>query len=852
MANKQYLATIITPFHNTDMSIFMETYKSVKRQTVGFENIEWIIVLHNCQKEYIDAVRELTEEFDNVFLKELYNEARSAASPRNYGIQFVTSPYVEFLDSDDRISPNTVETCLKEMEIHHPDQVVFRMAYKKQNESVQVLITDVTLWNPMEKEIVLTGERLRCKELFSAFGSLVTHNRFFNTEFLRSNNLKFDEKITMAEDGDFTLATYAKSKKIVILPQFVGHTYFVNSGSAVQSISKPREEVLHFAYGFKKMLDLLIDIKAYYNHFFLKILELYLIFAYCSPDFTEDDWKTLREEMAPYARMVTRPPVNKFFPTAEDAESIYQFVVRGILDPPSDNNAHIDGADNLAHILRCNKDTGFGKYYGFEELSSIEEYRNTVPLYDHKGYDELIRIYTEVGDTELLSSQKITAYAYDFNESNDRRMVPMVRETCEKMGISFLNTIAGETSFLMMESVTKGMPLNDGSYADSATGIMVRSGLERFTLSLPGHEGYLTSPFSLIFQTRSIDSDYLNMLLALRNEDVTQIFGSNTWIAMNYIELARDNWERLSSDIEKGTISVIHNDQDPLYREIAAWNTPNPERAALIREAFRCEEKGQIAIKIWPKLKRLVARSGGNFNFYTKKLKKYLGAVGLEFDEFVTPFGIIADKTETENVFKLNTVNGFYEFIPAGCGDVSETKLMSELETGSVYEMILTNNSGIYRMHTGIYIRPVKISKEGLLFEECMKPLIVNGRYLCDGNEFETIIEECAGEDLHDYFFFYDEEEKRLHILIEPEESFEERDYSSEVQNKLMQLASYSAEAQNGLCPCRVQVIDKGIRLLWRDIRREIHQAPAECFLPVHFLENSEQIRAIKKLRLKD
>ena len=42
------------------------------------------------------------------------------------------------------------------------------MSYLKQNESVQSVITDVTLWNPLEKEIVLTGERLRCPELFSS------------------------------------------------------------------------------------------------------------------------------------------------------------------------------------------------------------------------------------------------------------------------------------------------------------------------------------------------------------------------------------------------------------------------------------------------------------------------------------------------------------------------------------------------------------------------------------------------------------------------------------------------------------------------------------------------------------
>lgn len=234
-----YKATIITPFHNTDINIFKETFKSVKAQTIGFENIEWVIVLHNCEQKYIDAVKGLAAGHENVKLKELKNNARSASSPRNYGLNFINSPYVEFLDSDDTINEKTIETCLDVMARHKPQVVVFRMAYKKQNESVTSVITDVTLWNPLKEEIVLTGEKLRCKELFSSI-NLCLHNRFFDAEYIKRNNFKFDEEIIMAEDVYFTLLCYEKAEKIVVLPQFIGHNYFVNSKSAVQNNVRSR------------------------------------------------------------------------------------------------------------------------------------------------------------------------------------------------------------------------------------------------------------------------------------------------------------------------------------------------------------------------------------------------------------------------------------------------------------------------------------------------------------------------------------------------------------------------------------------------------------------------------------
>lgn len=842
---QSYKATIITPFHNTDMSMFRETYKSIKNQTIGFENIEWIIVLHNCTQEYIDAVRDLVGDADNVFLKELTNDARSASSPRNYGLQFVTSPYIEFLDSDDSINPKTVETCVEEMEKHHAQIVVFRMAYQKQNESVQSVITDVTLWNPLEEEIILTGERLRCEELFSSI-NFCTHNRFFDANFISSNHISFDEKITMAEDAFFTLTSYSKAEKIVVLPQFIGHYYYVNSDSAVQKMDKPAKSVLHFSYGFKKMFDLLIDIHAYYNHFFLTILSAYINYAYHSHDFTLEDWKTLRRDMEPYARMVTPPPVNKFF-SEEDGKLLYRFVVRDLLEPIENKREDYNsGGRILAHIVRNNKDTSFGKYYDFETIHSIEEYQNRVPLYDHHRYNKLIRLHTEVGESNLVTADTIKAYAYDFNDSSKMRTVPLTTDDYTKIGRKFINVITSETTFLMMESIPKGMPLNDGTFYDSPDGIMVRSGIDSFSLSYTGLEGTLTSPFSLIFPTENINTNYLNLLLALKNKDVTQIYGSNTWIVFNYIEMILTQGETLCKDIEQGTISIKNIQHTRAYQDVLAINQPDPKRASEIREALQSEHKDQLFSMIWPKLKRVLVRSGGSFNFYTKKVQRYLGNVKLELDDFLTPFGIIAQSTAVENSLKLDKEMGFYEFLPIDETHSEKTVLMGEAKVGQVYELIITKDSGVYRMHTDIFLRPTRISNDEFCFEEVMKPLMGNHQLLCDGYDFEQILEECLGDSLYDYICYYDETENRLEILPELDCLPSDIDYSSMIEQLLIQNKDYHTAREHGLNACRVRFLEKETCLLWRDIRRKKYKAPAECFKPIHNAASSDLVSILK------
>jgi len=840
--SRQYIATIITPFHDTDMTLFMETFNSVKGQTIGFENIEWIIVLHNCTQEYIDAVKALVGEAENVVLKELVNDVRSASSPRNYGMRFVTSPYIEFLDSDDSISPGTIEKCVAVMEKHHADIVSFRMAYRKQNESVQAIITDASLWNPLEEEIVLSGERLRSRELYSSFNP-ATHCRFFDADFLLSNQITFDDKITMAEDACYTLTCFTKAKKIVILPQFIGHYYLMNSNSAVQSMNKPAKDVLQFSYGFKKIFDLLIDADVYYNYVFLMLLSLYLNFAHHSPDFTRKDWEVLRRDMAPYAKMLTLPPGNKLL-SKEEGEVMYRFIVRDILDPaPENDSTSHDEEKTLAAIIRANQDTAFGEYYGFRSILSAEGFRKTVPLYDHRSYFDLVKLHTEVGELNLVTHKKIRAYANDFNESSRRRAVPVSEETYEALGRGFINRIAGETTFLMMESMPKGMPLNDGTFYDSDIGIMVRSGISRYSLSESELlKATLTAPFSLIFLEKPVKTVYPNLLMALRNTEVTQIYAGNTWVVWNYIEMILNKGELLCRDIENGTLTLGNNVGERLRQKVMFRNSPDPERARQIREALQSENKERMLQMIWPKLKRVLGRSGGNFRFFTGKVKKYLGSAKLETDDFITPFGRLAEKTEDEGVYRLDTESGFYEFLPM-TGKVSdEPVLMNELTAGRVYELICTNDDGVYRMHTNIFIRPVRVGKEELRFGECLKPLLADTSVICDGDDFEKLLGEYTGDVLHDYFCCYDRSQKRLEILIAADTGKTEETLSCELEKALMQNPEYSAARQGGLRECTVRLIDRETRAMWHDLRRVKLNAPEDCFQPVHMIENTGQI----------
>lgn len=828
---KDYLATVITPYHNTNMDLFLRTYNSLINQSIGFENIEWIIVFHNCEQKYIDDVRELLKNHDNVVMKELRNEARTASSPRNYALPFVTSPYIMFLDSDDTYYPRTIEVCLEKMEEHNPQIVIFRMAYLKQNDSVKAVLTDESLWNPLEEEVVLTGDKICCEELYSTI-QFSGSNKMFSRDLIFNNHIRFDEKINMAEDAYFVLLCYSKSEKIVVLPQFVGHCYFLNSASTVQSMDKPSEEVLRFSYGFKLMFDLLIDNNAYYNHFILVILQAYIVYAYSSSDFTLEDWKTLQNDMRPYAEKLTIPPVNKHF-TKEQGELIFEFVTHNILDEKSETDREVQNFYNgeriLAEVIRNNQATDFGKYYDFRNITSIEDFQKKVPLYDHKSYDRLINIQTTVGEKNVFANNTILAYAYDFNESNEVRTIPVADEVYNEMGNLFTADIMEEVTFLMMESLPKGRTLNDDTYNDSVTGIMTHSALGKYTLGSMDVPGEFTSPFSLIFPKRVLDTEYLNLLYALRNSKVTQIYASNTWVVLGYFNRLLSNLDKFCDDIENGRVSVEDVDSREFAKKNPELLIPDKKRAEEIRNAIKNHSLYNALNTIWPNLKRIIARDGGMYQLYSDILKKYIGDIELRAGDFITPFGILAEQDDKSNAYKLCLDKAFYEFAPVSYSDNDETVLMNKLRCGEIYEIILTNNYGIYRMHTNIFIKPLEISKEEILFTECEKPLLDGKKMVCSLDEIYETLQANIGDNLYDYYCFYDKSKEKIVILVELDE---QRDIAG-IENV-------------GSNPCEIHVIEKETRLFRRDILRNKHMAPADCFPPIRNLEHNETLDMLK------
>lgn len=77
-----YKVSVVTPFHNVDMSMFQKCAEGMRNQTIGFENIEWIIVVHNSKPHYLQQIVEMFKDDENVTV---HMKQFTGTTPHNHG-----------------------------------------------------------------------------------------------------------------------------------------------------------------------------------------------------------------------------------------------------------------------------------------------------------------------------------------------------------------------------------------------------------------------------------------------------------------------------------------------------------------------------------------------------------------------------------------------------------------------------------------------------------------------------------------------------------------------------------------------------------------------------------------------
>ena len=360
----------------------------------------------------------------------------------------------------------------------------------------------------------------------------------------------------------------------------------------------------------------------------------------------------------------------------------------------------------LFHILEQNKDTEYGRKYGFADIHSIEEYQKNVPVSTYDDYAGYILRMSEDGEENLITTGKVVHYNKSSGTVGNPKRVPLTEEAFQVFqkynGPYRMGLVAKELG----EDWINGRNM---SIAESIAEIQhVKSGVTYGALSVkmigefrPYLGMIFTSPDEAIYPEAETNTRYLHARFGLMDRDLTNFAANFLGFLLEVLRYMEQNWELLVNDIEQGTIDPGIKMSEEVRASLLKKIHPMPERAQELREIFKQGFEEPIIPKLWPHAQFLTGVGSGGFKVYADKIKeKYMGE---KIARYFT--GINASEGMISVPYRLNDEKSvpvpdsmFYEFLPTDAGnDFSKMVTMDQLEVGKEYEVIVTNLSGFYR-----------------------------------------------------------------------------------------------------------------------------------------------------------
>lgn len=230
--------SIIMPCYNTEKYIG-KTLASLFGQTM--QDFELVFINDGSTDGTLDILKECRDKYpDRVQIIDKENEGQSKA--RNVGLDHATGEYVVFLDSDDYIDIDYLETLYKAA-VDNNSEMVLSGQHKVDEHGNTI----ANINYPVDK---YPGYSLR---------RLNPHGKLYKRSFLDKHNIRFAEG-KLYEDNPFNFMAMFLCANQVILP-YNGHYQVIHSGSTMTKKMDPNkipyeaiEQAVKYVNGHKELV----------------------------------------------------------------------------------------------------------------------------------------------------------------------------------------------------------------------------------------------------------------------------------------------------------------------------------------------------------------------------------------------------------------------------------------------------------------------------------------------------------------------------------------------------------------------------------------------------------------------
>lgn len=232
-------------YNNPLISVIVPVYKvepylstcvdSVLAQT--YKNLEIILVDDGSP----DRCGEICDEYaqKHPHIRVIHKENGGLSSARNAGMREMRGEYVSFVDSDDTIRPEMIETLYNHLTQSSADISICKFEYCSKQEGND---RDEP---PQEHELkVFSRDEALENLLISKYYGGQMCTKLFKREIVK--DLYLDESILFIEDLEFSTRAMIRAKRVCYTPAVL-YNYFLRDSSLLHSAFAPRHYTAHEA-----------------------------------------------------------------------------------------------------------------------------------------------------------------------------------------------------------------------------------------------------------------------------------------------------------------------------------------------------------------------------------------------------------------------------------------------------------------------------------------------------------------------------------------------------------------------------------------------------------------------------
>lgn len=215
--NLEYIeASVVVPAYNAE-AYLGDCLESLRDQTLtDFE----IIVVDDGSWDSTPFILEDAAATDSRIQVVTCHEHTNAACARNIALEHVRGPYVLFFEADATADPDMLRTLVDQAKAVNADIVMFGMGEHDLSSDEKRKKPSALRIKEMPKEQPFSAEQAT-KKIFNC-GAVTALNKLFKTDFVRSQNLRFQE-ISSCNDVFFTCSALSRAQKIVAYDEVLVH-----------------------------------------------------------------------------------------------------------------------------------------------------------------------------------------------------------------------------------------------------------------------------------------------------------------------------------------------------------------------------------------------------------------------------------------------------------------------------------------------------------------------------------------------------------------------------------------------------------------------------------------------------